>query len=234
MARMAEEMWLRNNVYNAPWKGNATYAATLFCDVRPNTPACTGAPYGMFNHFSTLWQLLTTPSSYSLFGRVSDSDFHFYAETWSFVRWALDRYGVSESAFLRGITQAQTTGLTTLASLTGHTADEMYGLWSLSQVWDDNATFAGNSDVQFPTWNSPNIYAGMASDFPSSFTANPFSAWTLTKSAFTHDNSRVVGGGFDLYQISGTTTGGQTIGLVGFGGIGSASSTLRIAISRTQ
>jgi uncharacterized protein YjdB len=235
MARMAEEMWLRNNSYHSSWKGDATYANTLFCDVRPSTPVCSGAPFGMFNHYSTLWQVLTAPSSYSMFGRVNDSDFRFYAETWSFVRWALDRYGAGEAVFLRGITQAQTSGLTTLAALTGHGADEMYGLWSLSQVWDDNSTFLANSDLQFPTWNTPNIYAGMTADFPSSFTPVPsFLAWTFTNSSFTHDNSRVVGGGFDLYQISGTTSGGQTIGLVGYGGIGSASSTLRIAISRTR
>lgn len=235
MARMAEEMWLRNNIYHASWRGNATYAATAYCDVRPSFATCNGAPNGIANHFEALWEVLKAPSSYSMFGRVTDTDFHFYAETWSFVRWALDRYGVSEAAFLRGITQAQTTGLSTLSALTGHSADEMYGLWSLSQVWDENATFANNSDLQFPTWNSPNMYAGLAADFPTTYSpANPFLAWTLTNSAFAHDNSRVHGGGFDLYQITGSTTGGQTIGLVGYGGVGSASATLRIAISRTR
>ena len=235
MARMAEEMWLRKNIYFAAWKGNATYAATGYCDVRPTFQSCTGAPFGILNHFETLWEILKAPSSYSMFGRVTNTDFHFYAETWSFVRWALDRYGVSESAFLRGITQAQTTGLSTISALTGHAADEMYGLWSLSQVFDDVAAYAGNSDLQFPTWNTPDIYAGLAADFPNSFSpAYPFTAFTFSNSSFAHDNSRVHGGGFDLYQLSGTLSGAQTFGIVGFGGIGSASSTLRIAISRTR
>ena len=111
----------------------------------------------------------------------------------------------------------------------------MYGLWSLSQVWDDKPTFAANVDLQFPTWNTPDVYSGLAADFPTTYApAYPFIAWTLTNSAFAHDNSRVHAGGFDLYQISGTTAGGQTIGLTGFNGIGTPSATLRIAISRTQ
>ena len=61
MAREAESVWLRNNIYHAPWKGEATYATTLFCDVRPTYSQCADNPYGAFEHFLTLYTVLGDP-----------------------------------------------------------------------------------------------------------------------------------------------------------------------------
>ncbi|HUX35251.1 MAG TPA: Ig-like domain-containing protein [Gemmatimonadaceae bacterium] len=236
MAREAEEVWLRNNIYNVAWKGDATYAATMYCDVRPSFPECTGAPYGLYSHMTTLYSVLLSPGASSLFGRVADNDFNFYALAWSFSRWADDRYGASDAGFLRGITQATaTTGMASIAALTGQPVDQMLGHWVLSLYLDGLSGFTSNADVQFPTWNTRNLYAGMSADFSSSYPANfPLSPQSLPTGAFAVDNGGIHGGAFAMYELTANGTTGQTLALLGTGGVGPAASGLRIAIARMQ
>jgi len=236
MAREAEEVWLRNNIYHVPWKGDATYLATMYCDVRPTFPECTGAPYGLYAHMGTLYSVLLAPGASSLFGRVADNDFNFYSLAWSFSRWADDRYGASDAGFLRAITQATaTTGMASIAALTGQSTDQMLGRWVLSLYLDGQSGFASNADVQFPTWNTRNLYAGMSADFPNSFPTNfPLSPQSLPTGAFAVDNGGIHGGAFAMYQLTANGAAGQTLALLGTGGVGPAASSLRIAIARMQ
>jgi len=236
MARHAEEVWLRNNVYHVAWKGNTAYSASLYCDVRPTFPECLGAPYGIFKHFQTLYSFLNSPDTYSLFGRVADGDFNFYATSWSFVRWAADRYAASEVAFLTAITHSvNASGTANIAARTGRPVDEMLANWSLSFYLDENAAFNGNADVAFPTWNTRNIYASMTADFPSTFTQSfPLAADVVTKGNFVIDDAGFHAGSFQLFDLSGTSLTGQTLGIVGYQGAGPASTSLRIAIARIQ
>ncbi|MGH7689581.1 MAG: hypothetical protein ACREN3_08260, partial [Gemmatimonadaceae bacterium] len=234
MAREAEEVWLRNNIYHVPWKGDARYANTLYCDVRPTVSQCTGAPYGMFGHFNTLYSVLTAPGASSLFGRVSDNDFNFYALAWSLSRWADDRYAMSDAAFLRGITQATTTtGMASISALTGQSTDDLLGHWILSLDLDGDVAFASNLDVQFPTWNTRDVYAGMSADFPGYFPQPfPLAPLALPAGPFAVDNAGIHGGAFAMYELNTSATSGQTLSLVGAGGAGPASYGLRIAIAR--
>ncbi len=235
MAREAEEVWLRNNVYDVAWKGESRYATTLYCDVRPTFPQCAGAPYGMFNHFGTLYSVLTSPGASSLFGRVADNDFNFYALAWSFSRWADDRFGTTDASFLRAITQARTTtGMASISALTGTSADDMFGRWTLSLDLDGDAAFASNLDTQFPTWNTRDVYAGMSTDFPGYFPRSfPLVPLAVPAGSFAVDNAGIHGGAFAMYDVT-TTTAGQTLSLLGAGGTGPAPFSLRIAIARRQ
>ncbi|MDE3126689.1 MAG: Ig-like domain-containing protein [Gemmatimonadota bacterium] len=234
MAREAEEVWLRNNVYRVSWKGDATYQSTLYCDVRPTFPECAGAPYGLYNHMTTLYAVLQQPGASSLFGRVADGDFNFYAMAWSFSRWADDRYSAADATFLRGITQATTTtGMASITALTGQSVDQMMGSWVLSLYLDGQTNFLSNADVQFPTWNTRDLYAGMSTDFPSTFpVAFPLIPQTLPTGAFAVDNAGIHGGAFAMYRLAVIGTTGQTLALLGAGGVGPAASSLRIAIAR--
>lgn len=236
MAREAEEVWLRNNIYHVAWKGDAGYAATMYCDVRPTFPQCTGAPYGIYKHYMTLYAVLQAPGASSLFGRVADNDFNFYSLAWSFSRWADDRYAASDAAFLRGITQATaTTGTASIAALTGQSVDQMLGHWVLSLYLDGQSAFASNADVQFPTWNTRDVYSGMSVDFPTNFPVSfPLSAQPLPAGTFAVDNAGIHGGAFAMYQLTASATAGQTLALLGTGGSGPAASSLRIAIARIQ
>ncbi|OYV66330.1 MAG: hypothetical protein B7Z72_11535, partial [Gemmatimonadetes bacterium 21-71-4] len=234
MAREAEEEWLRNNIYHVAWKSDAGYAGTLYCDVRPTFPECSGAPYGLYNHMTTLYAVLQEPGASSLFGRVADGDFNFYALSWSFSRWADDRYSASDATFLRGVTQAtMTTGMATISALTGQSLDQMMGSWVLSLYLDGQANFLSSADVQFPTWNTRDLYAGMSTDFPSSFpVAFPLIPQALPTGAFAVDNAGIHGGAFAMYRLTVSGTAGQTLALQGVGGAGPAASSLRIAIAR--
>lgn len=236
MARHAEEIWLRNSVYRVPWKGNTTYASSLTCDVRPAVPRCTGTPFGMFRHFQTLYDYLDTQGKFSLFGRVADGDFNFYSSSWSLLRWAVDRYAATEPAFFTAITQSVgARGIANIAAQTGRPVDEMLGNWSLSFLLAGDAAFAGNRDVQFPTWNTRDIYAGMSADFATSFPKTfPLVPQVIAPSTFGIDNMGIRSGSFAMFDLSGNAPTGQTIGVAGFGAAGPASSSLRIALARLQ
>ncbi len=235
MARMAEELWLRNYIYHAQWKGNALYGPTLYCDVRPTFPECAGAPYGMYRHFSTLAMVLENPGASSLFGRVADNDFNFYAMSWSFARWAADRYATTEAAFFRGITQATTTsGTASIAQLTGQPVDQMLGDWVLAQYLDDTPAVSTNIDVQQPTWNTRDIFNRMHLDFPNTFPVFPLVPVPIAMGTFAADNGGIHGGAFAAYELSADAPLPQTISLRGVGGVGPAPSTLRIAIGRIR
>jgi hypothetical protein len=227
---------MRNAIYNVAWKGNSPYATTLFCDVRPAFTQCTGRPFGMFVHFSTLYPNLDALGSTSLFGRVADNDFAFYANSWSFVRWAIDRYATTEAGFLRGLTQSTTlTGTANITAQTGQPADAMEGNWSLALFLDENAATSSNRDLVIPTWNTRDIFAGMNTDFATTYPkAFPLVPRAVAMSDFIIDNSGIHGGSFAMYDLSGTTASGQTIGIVGLGGNGTVSPALRIAIARVQ
>ena len=167
---------------------------------------------------------------------MNGSDFNFYALAWSFSRWADDRYALSDTAFLRGVTQATTTsGMATIAALTGQSPDQLLGRWVLSLDLDGQPAFASNADVQFPTWNTRDIYAGMAADFPSFFpNAFPLMPPQLAAGDFVVDNAGIHGGAFATYDLTTSASLGQTIALQGAGGFGPAGFSLRIAIARKQ
>jgi len=236
MAMVAEEVWARDRVYpGAVWKGNMTYASTLFCDVRPRT--CTGAPFVMFDHFARLYSFLDLPGATSVFGRVSDGDFVFYGASWSFIRYNVDRYATSEQTYLRGITNAVSTGLLNIAQQSGADPVQILGNWSLALYLDGNAAMAANGDVNFPSWNTRDIFSGMNADFPQ--TANfpkayPLVPQLVTFGDFTVDNTGIHGGSFSPYDLIGQAGTTRTIG-ISAGTSGSPAPTVfRLVIARIQ
>jgi hypothetical protein len=233
MAMTAEEVWARNNIYRTTWKGNANHRATIYCDVRPTFPACTGAPYVMYDPFANIYDFLTEPGSFSLFGRVSSSDFSFYGTAWSFIRWNADRYAVSEVSFLRGITQAvDVSGLANMARQTGAGPDQMLPMWSLSMHLDENAATSANPNLNFPSWNLLDIFRGMSTaDFPGSFPQSyPFAAQSIPAGDFTIDHAGIHGGSFAIYDLLGVTATTRAVSLVA----GSSDPGLRLVIARVQ
>ena len=89
--------------------------------------------------------------------------------------------------------------------------------------------------MQLPTWNFRNIYAGLNTDFPGSYTL----PYPLVPQARTFGTFAPVGfttmrgGGALWYEISGTQALNQLIRLETNGG-GMPSSSLRLAIARLQ
>jgi hypothetical protein len=246
--RIAEEIWMRQAVDNVAWKANTGYGSfanpvNLYCDFRPGFAECdanTRRPASiMQRHFTSLYTNLfsTNARLLSPFGKTaSDNASYYYATSWSLVRYAIDRYGTSDAAFLTALTQSTTVGATNLTARAGVTLDQLLGGWATSFYSDDYPGLASPSaDIMMPTWNFRSIYAGMNADFPASYTL----PYPLTPQARSFGSFLPVGvttmrgGGILWYELSGTQTVGQVLRLETNGG-GLPSSTLRLAITRVQ
>jgi hypothetical protein len=245
-ARHSEELWARNAVYNVGWKANTGYGSaaspgSIYCDVRPSTAACTATDpsrpsVNMFRHFSSLYTFMREPHAYSPFGVTSSGGSSFYATSWSLVRYAIDRYAASDAAFLTAINSSSTTGAANLAAAAGVPLEQLMGGWALSLYADDYPGLASPSaDIQMPTWNFNNIYAGLNADYGSATFAyyplvpQPVSFGSVAATSV----PSIVGGGVKYFEFSGTHTKAQLLRLEAAGG-GAPASTLRVAIARLQ
>ena len=246
LARHSEELWARGSIYNVAWKGNTGYGSaaspgSLWCDYRQTTASCLTNPrrpsLNVHRHFQGLYVFLDSPTDHSPFGSVPGTGgSSFYATSWSLTRYAIDRYGASDAAFLTALTQANTQGITNLAARAGVSAAQLQGGWALSLFADDYPGLAAPSaDIQMPTWNFRNIFAGMKSDFPGTYTSTfPLVPTGLAFGSFAPlTTASLSGGGVQYYTFSGTQSAAQLVKLTATGG-GAPSSDLRVAIARLQ
>lgn len=246
MARHAEEMWARDKVYNVAWKGNTGYGSaaspgSLYCDVRQADAACLATDaarpsLNMFRHFSGLATFMGTPTAYSPFGPTAAGGSSFYATSWSLVRYAVDRYGASDAAFLTGLTSSAATGTANLAAQAGAPIETIMGGWALSLFADDYPGLAGaTADIRMPTWNFNDIYAGLHADFPGSFPdAYPLAPTAVAFGTFGPLGvPSIVGGGVKYYRFTGMHLVPQLLRLEADGG-GAPPASLRMAVARLK
>ncbi len=245
-ARHSEEMWARTSVYGVAWKGNTGYGSaavpgSVYCDNRPSWASCQATnprrpSLNMYRHFQGLYTFLRAPGSYSPFGSTSAGGSSFYATSWSLVRYAIDRYGASDAAFLTALNSSTTTGTTNLAARSGVSLEQLMGGWALALYADDYPGLAApTTDLQMPTWDFRSMYTGMNTDFPATFATNyPITPTALTLGSFSPVSvASVAGGGVAYFELSGTHTQTQLLKLLGTGG-GAVPSTFRVAIARLQ
>ena len=247
-ARHAEEMWVRDYLHHVAWKANTGFgsAATngLYCDFNPNDAACNAADalrrpsYGMRRQFNEIRDKLLAPWDWSPYGDgTGQTGSVFYQTAWSLVRYAIDRYGLSDATFLKALINSSTNGVTNLATVAGTSLDQLIGGWGLALFADDYpGLIANNPDLQFPTWNLRNIYAGLNaspnwnSRFPTPF---PIAPVQLSFGSFVSSRTGLRGGAHSYYELSGTALANQLIQLRGASGA-TPSTNLRIAIARLQ
>ncbi len=247
-ARHAEEVWVRDSVHRVPWKANTGYgsAATngVFCDFNLGNSTCTAADpfrrptWGLRRQLNEILPKLQDPAGWSPFGDgTGQSGSVFYNTTWSFVRWAADRYGTSDAAFLTALTQSSTNGLTNLSGVTGASASQLLGAWGLALMADDYPGLVGASaDVQFPTWNLRNIYAGLNADpaWAGRFTTSyPVVTTPVGFGSFSVVRAGVRGGAHLMVELSGVQAAPQLLNLRAPGGA-AMSPFGRLAIVRVQ
>jgi hypothetical protein len=245
-ARHAEELWARSAVYNVAWKANTGYGSgaepgSLYCDYRQTNAACLATDpsrpsLNVHRHFQGLYTFMNNPTGYSPFGATSLGGSSFYATSWSLVRYAIDRYGASDAAFLTALTSSTTNGTTNLTARAGVSLAQLMGGWALSLYADDYPGLASpSSDIQMPTWNFRSNFAGLNSDFGGTFTrVYPLVPQALAFGAFSAvAQPSIPGGGVAYYELSGTHTQPQLIRLQGSGG-STLPSGLRVAIARLQ
>ncbi|HEX9937837.1 MAG TPA: IPT/TIG domain-containing protein [Longimicrobium sp.] len=249
-ARHSEELWMRNAVDNVAWKANTGYGSAanpinVYCDVRvpPSWPECSANPRRpaaiMSRHFGSLNNHLVSQNArfYSPFGpSPDDTGSNYYAIAWSLIRYAIDRYGASDAAFLTALNNSTTTGVTNLSARANVSIGQLLGGWGLTLYADDYPGLGSpNPDIQFPTWNLRSIYAGLNADLPASYTT-PF-ALVPTPLSFGSVASlstlTMRGGGTRYYEFSGTHSAAQLLRLEANGG-GTPSTNLRLAVARIQ
>ncbi len=249
-ARHSEELWMRNAVDLVAWKANTGYGTVgnpinVYCDVRtPDVfPECGNGKRPasiMFNHFSALHTFLSggNPSLMSPFGpSPADNGSYFYGISWSLVRYSLDRYGVSDAAFLTALNNSTTTGAANLTARAGVSIDQLLGGWGLSLYADDHPSIvAPSADIQMPTWNLRSIYAGLNGDFggpsfPLAYPLVPTAVSFGTSSPLVSATLR--GGALKFFEFNGTQTAPQLLRLQASGG-GTLPSDVRVAITRVQ
>ncbi|MES2179465.1 MAG: Ig-like domain-containing protein [Gemmatimonadota bacterium] len=246
-ARHAEEIWTRQYVHKVQWKGNTLFGSAstngIFCDFHPENTTCNAADplrrpgYGMRRHFNEIRNKLQQPWTWSIYGDgAGQSGSVFYQTTWSLVRYAIDRYGVSDAAFLTALVSSRATGLSNLSAVAGVPAEQLLGMWTLALYADDYPGLASPSaDIQFPTWNLRSIYQGLNTDpnWSSSFpTPFPITPVALPMGAFTAQRSGLRGGANAYFELSGLALY-QLLNVHSLSG-GTASPNLRLAIARLQ
>lgn len=238
LARQAEELWARVAAYNGLLqKTNATYAQTLFCDVRPTSAVqCAGKPWAMMRHFEKngLFDFLSDPEQHSPLGQKAGlPDGSFYGSTWALTRWLVDNGPTDEPTFFGALVHTELSGVTNLTSRSGKSWEDILGEWSLTLYLDDVPGFTpANPRLTFPSWNLRSIYGGLNTDFPVDFAAPfPLIPHPLPFGDFTFNLGKLSGGSFSLIRLSGAQTGRQLLQLLSPKG-GDPSSKLRMAIIR--
>ena len=244
LARHAEEIWARTGAYNGLLQGgNANYASTLYCDVRPaaaSAPQCNGKPYAVARHLGEggLYDFLSGNESHSMLGaKVGESEGSYYGSAWSFVRWTLDTHQIDEAGFLTSLVHSSQSGVANITTRLGRPWEEILGEWSLAMYLDDYPGFTpSNARIRFPSWNLRSIYQGLHDDFCSSSCSGYALAFPLVPRSATYGNFSVTvpivaGGSFSMFLLSGNQSSRQLLQLLGLTAA-DPDAALRVAIAR--
>ena len=247
-ARHAEEVWARQVLHHTAFGGNAGYGTAasngLYCDFNPSNATCLGndplrrPSFGARRSFNELRPRLLEPWNWSPYGDATgQTGSVFYQTAWSLVRYAVDRYGASDAAFLTALTSSNLIGTSNLASVAGIPMDQLIGQWTLALFTDDYPGLANPSaDLQFRTWNLRSIYASLNADpaWVGRFTTPfPIQPTALSFGSFAAQQTGMRGGANAYFELSGSSSTPQVLTLRSSTG-GTPSSQLRIAIARIQ
>jgi uncharacterized protein (TIGR03437 family) len=247
-ARHAEEIWTRDYVHHVAWKANTGYGSAstngIFCDFNAADATCmSGDPvhrptYGVRRQFNEIREKLLRPWDYSVYGEVfGQSTGTYYNTTWSFVRYASDRYATADTAFLRSLVNTTRVGIANLTAVAGVSFDQLLGGWGLALYADDYPGLANASpDIQFATWNLRNIYAGL--NGTPAWTARwntpyPIAPAALTPGSFVVQVPSIRGGAHAYFELFGDFTAPQLLN-VRTNATTPITANLRLAITRLQ
>lgn len=241
-AMMAEEIWARS-IFGYQSKANVDYAQSIYCEVRVNEtsfPQCPQPykPVAMFDHFILFYDYQNAVENHTPIGAVNTSDFTFYGSGWAFLRWVIDNYATSESAFLSALTkEISLAGVQNVEARASKTFTEMINDWSIAVATDDYPGFVPvNPKHKLASWNTRDIFNGMSTDFSSQgfFTRRvPLQIRAAAFGKFAIDVSSVRGGTMAVFEVTGTQTGRQMFEFNGAAG-SSFPADMRVNIIRIQ
>jgi hypothetical protein len=186
------------------WKGKGAFATTVGCEppLEPVNHCAGDRPQVMLHHFAYLYDYLSSGGAES---PVGDDGLAYYGGSWSFVRWAVDQYASSESAFLQAITQStDRVGIANLEARTGQGFQSMVANWTLAAALPRYATASSaNPLLSMPSWDYRSIFAGMNRQLRGFLLQYPLTPLRTTSGAFTIPVTTVRGGGASIVEIAG-------------------------------
>lgn len=245
-ARHAEEVWVRAAMHRVAWKGNTGYGTAasngLFCDFNPANATCLANDplrrpgYGMRRQFNEIRPKMLEPWAWSPYGDgTGQSGSVFYNTAWSLVRYAIDRYGTSDAAFLTALTQSTATGMANISAVAGVPTEQIIANWGLALYLDDFPGLGNsNPDLQIATWDFRNIYAGLNADplWSARFnTPYPIAPTNITSATFLAPRPGLRAGSHAYFEITATPGQAQLLHLRGSNNT-PLSSLVRLAIVR--
>ena len=217
-AMVAEELWART-VYGYAQRSNATYRASLYCEVRPSGwPECGPdvKPRAMFDHFGFLYEYQLEIERRTPLGQTDSDDFSWYGSSWSLLRHAIDHSGVAEDVFLKTLTQEVSIhGVQNLQARSGIAFPDLVTDWTLTLALDDRPGFtASRPQLTQPSWNLNNIFAGLFADFGNQgILQNPMAVRNVPFGNFAVNVAALRGGTMAVFEITGTQSGRQMLEL---------------------
>lgn len=233
-AMIASELWSRT-IFGNTWRGEAKYAQTIYCEIRPTFSECQGKPYGVIDHMLYLSDFYFRINEASPLRWWSDG---LYGSGWSFARWAADHYASTEQAFFKSITQAtDVSGLANLSRATGRPVQELITDWIMATKMElEKRVAPPNSKWHIPSWDIREIYASLNADIsgiiPNS--GNPVKTFNVDYSGFRTNDLVVQGGTAAFYEIA-PGGGAQSVLLKVWPTIGSSlPSTLQTVLVRVE
>lgn len=249
-AQQAAELWSRDMYGAFPSRADIDWATGPRCDYSAVSGACPDPFEGIMHHFGFLYRHYTSNESKSILtqGGVT-TDLVVYGSSWSFVRYATDVYGgADEKGFLRSLVQQQNDrGIQNITARTGKSWTEMFGYFSLASLADNypGGTIT-DTRAKLPSWNTRDIFSEMNArlfsvDVAGNRTPAFPRAWPLNVRTPSFGNfpdvTRLVtnlpGGGFAAWEISGTQTEPQVLGLRALSG-GAPPSNVGLAVLRVK
>ncbi len=230
-ARIAEELYGRTFSNGATaWKSNAGWTEGLHCEVYQ----CNDQPLVMWKHVPVLHDYFAGVDTLSPLGRAAAGDFTYYASGWSLVRWAVDHYAANEGAFLRDLIKGgAATGMNALAARTGRPVAELLADWALANAVDDRAGFTpARRTLTFPSWNVPELMAGLNAMNGGRYSAQPLRVRQITGDAQVAV-PQLRGFSASYLETAIAAGGSQLVELRGAQG-GAVSGAIRLAIVRVE
>ncbi|HYD54714.1 MAG TPA: Ig-like domain-containing protein [Gemmatimonadaceae bacterium] len=236
-AQIAEELYGRT-FWKTGWKSNATYDKTMYCDIRPNPasfPECPSPrpPRAIGDHMVFLHDYAEDHEGQTFLSPGSETS-HIYGSAWAFLRFLLDNYATSESAFLKELVAERfLSGVANVERRTGRGFAELATNFALALASDDIGGFVAPAGARygFPSWNLADMWAGAHRDLPSVFTSDrPFVVKPATLGTAFTASATLRGGSALVYELSGAAASRQLLEIAR----ATAGSPLRIAILRTQ
>lgn len=230
-ARISEELWARV-IFGYAHRGRAGYRQSIYCEVRPTWPECSGSPYVMLKHFSGFISYLGGDGTRTPLGQTNANDFSFYGSGWSLVRWAVDQSSTSEAAFLRALNQEpHLSGIANLEARANRSFAGMLPLWSLGMAVSDIPGFVAKQPaISFPSWNVADIFSGLTADFPTGFPATAKLRVNVGAGSFSREPVALRAGAATVLEMQGSSAR-RTVQLRGTSGLEPAA-TVGLAIVR--